>query len=122
MDADLTISVKKSVYDPRSTDDGFRVLVMRYWPRGIRKDRVDLWFKDVGTSKELIKKWKSGKVAWLEFRKQYVADLKDGKKQAIISDLAKRAKAGRITLLCSCRDPEACHRTILKEQIEKILR
>lgn len=115
----MAIYVEKSIYDPKSRDDGLRVLVMRYWPRGIKKVKVDVWFKDLGTSKELIRAWKTGRVTWSEFRKRYISDLKDEQKQAIIRDLANRAKTGKITLLCGCRDPKTCHRTILKEQIEK---
>ncbi len=113
------ISVQKSIYDPKSKDDGFRVLVMQYWPRGVKKEKVDVWFKELGTSKELIKAWKSGKVTWPEFKKRYIADLKDQNKQQLIRQLAQRAKTEKITLLCGCRDPNTCHRIILKEQIMK---
>jgi uncharacterized protein YeaO (DUF488 family) len=91
---------------------------MRYWPRGVKKDKVDAWYKDLGTSKELIKSWKTGKVTWPQFRKRYIADLKGEQKQLLIQDLAKRMKKQSITLLCGCRDPNRCHRIILKEQIE----
>ena len=116
----MAISVQKSIYDPKSKDDGFRVLVMQYWPRGVKKEKIDAWYRDLGSSKELIKAWKSGKVTWPEFMKRYVADLNDKDKQVIIRNLAKRAKKEKITLLCGCRDPNACHRTILKGQIEKV--
>lgn len=35
----------KRVYEPESPDDGYRVLVDRLWPRGIRKDALhyDSW-------------------------------------------------------------------------------
>src|SRR5438128_778372 len=38
----------KRVYEPKSSRDGTRVLVMRLWPRGIKKAHVDLWLKDLG--------------------------------------------------------------------------
>jgi len=116
----LPISVEKCIYDPKSQDDGVRVLVMRFWPRGIKKDKVDLWYREVGTSKDLIKVWKAGKITWPEFRKQYIADLKDEGKQKIIRELAERARTQKISLLCGCHEPETCHRTILKEQIERV--
>ncbi len=115
----LTISTQKSVYDPKSKGDGLRVLVMRFWPRGIRKEKIDVWYRELGTTKELIKAWKAGKVARPEFRKRYLASLEDEGKRAIIRDLAKRSKKHKITLLCSCPDPSTCHRSILKEQIQK---
>lgn len=115
----VPVSIQKSVYDPKSKEDGFRVLVMQYWPRGVRKEKVGAWYRELGTSKELIKAWKTGKVTWPQFKKQYVADLKDEHKQALLRELAKRAKAEKITLLCGCRDPNRCHRSILKELIER---
>jgi len=115
----LAVSIEKSVYDPKSSTDGLRVLVMTYWPRAIKKSKVDLWLRDLGTSKDLIKIWKSGKINWSEFKKQYLAELKDENKQSMIHDLTKRAKLGKVTLLCSCHDPAKCHRAILKEQIER---
>ena len=116
----MTVSVKKSIYDPASKDDGFRVLVMQYWPRGVKKERINAWYRDLGTSKELIKDWKEGKVTWPQFKKRYIANLKDENKQQLIRLLAQRAKTQKITLLCGCRDPNRCHRTILKEQIMKV--
>ena len=115
----MRISVQKSVYDPESENDGFRVLVMRYWPRGVKKERVDAWFRELGTSKELIKCWKGGKMRWAQFKKRYIADLNDPDKQQLIHQLAQRARTERVTLLCGCSDASKCHRTILKEQIMK---
>ena len=115
----MVVSIEKSVYDPKSSTDGLRVLVMRYWPRGIERSKVDLWLKDLGTGKELIKAWKSGKVTWPEFRRQYLAELKDENKQNMISNLTRKAELGKVTLLCSCRDPTKCHRVVLKKQIER---
>jgi uncharacterized protein YeaO (DUF488 family) len=115
----MAISVQKSIYDPKSKDDGFRVLVMQYWPRGVKKEKIDAWYKDLGTSKELIKAWKAGKVTWPQFKTRYIADLEEKHKQALVQELAKRAKKEKITLLCGCLDPNTCHRSILKEHIER---
>lgn len=106
----------KCIYEPISKGDGCRVLVMRFWPRGISKDKIDIWEKDLGTPPDLIKKWKSGSVSWAEFSKQYrnfVAQYKDK-----IGELALKAKKGTVTLLCSCRDDKHCHRTLLKKLIK----
>ena len=113
------ISIEKSIYDPRSPNDGLRVLVMRYWPRGIRKDRVDVWLRDLGTSPKLIKAWKSGKLSWVDFKKAYLAELKAKSKRELVGDLAKRARREKVTLLCSCRDHTRCHRAILKQLVER---
>jgi uncharacterized protein YeaO (DUF488 family) len=115
----MSISIQKSIYDPKSKDDGFRVLVMQYWPRGVKKQKIDAWYKDLGTSKELIKTWKAGRITWAQFETRYLADLKEEHKQSLLHELAKRARKEKITLLCGCRDSNQCHRMILKQQIEE---
>ncbi len=65
----------KRVYEEPASDDGFRVLVERLWPRGVTKEaaRLDLWLKDVAPSPEL-RKWYSHDVGkWNEFQKRYCA-------------------------------------------------
>ena len=35
--------------------DGTRILVMRFWPRGVRKSHFDEWHRDLAPSAELLK-------------------------------------------------------------------
>ncbi|MEO6959625.1 MAG: DUF488 family protein, partial [Burkholderiaceae bacterium] len=39
----------KRAYDPVGSDDGYRVLVDRLWPRGLSKEtlQTDAWIKDL---------------------------------------------------------------------------
>jgi uncharacterized protein YeaO (DUF488 family) len=113
----FVIKTDKTVYDKPEPSDGKRILVMRIWPRGISKDRIDVWMKDLGTEKELIKKWKSGKISWNEFSMQYRKSLKG--KEEILKELAKESQTKDITLLCTDRDAAHCHRTLLAEEIMK---
>ncbi len=111
--------------DPKESTDGFRLLVCRYRPRALpKKDETwDAWQKDLGPSRELHADFygKHGPpITWSEYRRRYLAEIQ-GRKDAIAA-LARRAAAGEtITLLCSsaCVDPAHCHRTLLKELIEK---
>jgi uncharacterized protein YeaO (DUF488 family) len=61
----------KRAYDPASNDDGWRVLVDRIWPRGIRKEgaRIDLWLKEVAPSTALRKWFGHDSTKWREFKK-----------------------------------------------------
>jgi uncharacterized protein YeaO (DUF488 family) len=115
----MTIKTGKTVYDKPDPADGLRVLVMRTWPRGISKEKIDVWIKDVGTEKELIHLWKEGKVTWAEFSRRYVASLKG--KESVLQELAAKSKKETITLLCTDKDPNRCHRTLLKKEIERYL-
>jgi uncharacterized protein YeaO (DUF488 family) len=47
----------KRIYDKLEADDGFRILVDRIWPRGIKKNDIiiDLWQKDIAPSASLRK-------------------------------------------------------------------
>ena len=111
------IKTAKTIYDKPEASDGKRILVMRIWPRGISKDKIDIWMKDLGTEKELIKRWKSGKISWTDFAKEYRKSLKG--KEATLRELAKESEQKNITLLCTERDTQHCHRTLLAKEIEK---
>jgi uncharacterized protein YeaO (DUF488 family) len=114
------IKITKSVYDKPDKTDGERILVMRFWPRGVSREKakIDGWLKDLGTEKELIKKWKSGKVTWKEFSDQYRQSLKG--KEGLLNELVEKSTKGNVTLLCTDRDPTTCHRSILAIEIEKL--
>ena len=110
----------KRVYDPPSPEDGVRVLVMRFYPRGVKQGQFHEWRKELGTAPELIKAWKSGRIPWDEFARRYEAQIaNDPKAQASLNELAQRAKRETLTLLCSCEDETHCHRTLLKAMIER---
>lgn len=113
------IKTAKNVYDKKEASDGKRVLVMRTWPRGISKERVDLWLKELGTEKELIHLWKTGKVGWDEFSREYLKSLRG--KEDVLKELAAEAKESTVTLLCGCKDEKRCHRYLLRRAIEAYL-
>ena len=103
----------KRVYEPSSPEDGTRVLVMRLWPRGISKSRVDEWNPDLGPSRELLFAYKRGGMPWTEFARRYLAGLPHEALKAL------RGHKGRITLLCGCVDESRCHRSLLLKQLRK---
>ena len=119
----------KSIYDPDEEEDGLRLLVTRYWPRGVKKNRSHLWLRDLGPGPSLIKAWKSGEVTWPEFRELYLEEFGAREKREALAkavEVVGRAESGRqektVTLLCACRDSAMCHRSILKEMIEARLK
>ena len=114
----IMIKTNKTIYDEPASSDGKRILVMRIWPRGIKKTKMKLdgWMKELGTDRELIKKWKNEKITWAEFSKEYKKSLRD--KKGLLLKLFKESKRKRITLLCSCKDEKHCHRYLLKKAIE----
>ncbi len=109
--------------DPAKPDDGARILVTRYRPRGVRKEdeRWDAWMPELGPSKELhaaVYGKHGAPISWDEYRARYLAEMESQRYR--IRGLAGQVAAGeRVTLLCSsaCEDPARCHRTLLAELI-----
>ena len=76
----------KRVYEPVAKADGTRVLIMRYWPRGIRKEKVDIWLRELAPIIPLLRAFLDGKITWAQYRPRYRACLKRPEAQAAGSD------------------------------------
>jgi uncharacterized protein YeaO (DUF488 family) len=111
--------------DPPEPEDGYRLLVCRYRPRGVKKDDEpwDAWCSALAPSVELHADayGKSGEaIAWDAYTVRYREEM--ARQRFWIDGFAKRVRSGEtITLLCSsaCVDPARCHRTLLAAMIEK---
>jgi len=111
-----TVNTKR-VYEPGAPDDGTRVLIMRYWPRGIRKDRVDVWLRELAPVIPLLRAFLDGEITWAQYRPRYFAGLRRPEAQAALAEVRALARQGRVTLLCGCADPRRCHRTLLQKHL-----
>lgn len=107
----------KRVYDPPAAGNGTRVLVMRLWPRGIRKDRVDLWLKELGPVVPLLRAYRGGKLGWAEYRRRYLAGLERPEAREAVARVRRLAHEGPVTLLCGCPDEARCHRSLLRKYL-----
>lgn len=107
------------MYDRPSTEDGYRILVDRIWPRGISKEaaQIDEWLKGIAPSNELRKWFNHDPHKWDEFKKRYFAELKDNKEQ--MEDIYSMAKKHHITFVYSAKDKDFNNAVGLKEYIEK---
>ena len=104
----------KRIYEPSTASDGSRVLIMRLWPRGIRKERVDVWLKELGPIPTLLREFLDERITWDEYVPRYLAGLARPEAQEAIANVRRRAQDGRVTLLCGCADEQRCHRTLLR--------
>jgi len=111
----------KRVYDKPARADGTRVLVMRLWPRGIKKSSVDVWLKDLGAEVANLRAFKAGRIGWPEMRRRYVAGLKREPAASALGRLGAMAKRGRVTALCSCADEKRCHRSLIRAALGIVL-
>ena len=109
----------KRVYDVPASEDGFRILVDRLWPRGLTKEKakVDLWLRDIAPSDALRKWYQHDPKKWLEFKRKYFSELKD-KKESL--DLIQgKANRGTVTLLFGSREKRFNNAQVLKEYLQK---
>ena len=107
----------KSIYDPPAADDGRRVLVTRYWPRGVPKAAVDEYVSALAPSRALLRAFKAGAMDWDAFRDRYLEEMKAPESQAEVQRLAKGAASEPLTLLCVCREESRCHRSLLQNLV-----
>lgn len=112
--AKASVQVKR-VYDEAATRDGRRVLVDRIWPRGLAKDRaaLDEWMKEVAPSTELRKWYGHDPERFAEFRRRYLAELKDPEHREALARLRRLARSRRVTLLTATRDVDISAAAVL---------
>ena len=114
--------VVKRVFEPAATADGYRVLVDRLWPRGLKKQEaaLDLWAKELAPS-TMLRRWFGHEPArWESFRHRYAAEL-DATVE-LWRPLAARAARQRVSLLFGARDEEHNNAIALKMYLEVWLR
>lgn len=103
MSRQLAVRIKRA-YDDPADDDGYRVLVDRVWPRGVRKvdARIDEWARDVAPSAALRRWFGHDPERFAEFSTRYRAELADS---PALGELRGRC-AGRdvVTLVYGAKD------------------
>jgi uncharacterized protein YeaO (DUF488 family) len=107
----------KRVYTPGAAADGTRVLIMRYWPRGIRRERIDVWLRELAPEIPLLRSFLDGKITWAQYRPRYLAGLRRPQARQAVAEVRQLARQGPVTLLCGCADPRRCHRTLLQAHL-----
>ena len=109
----------KRVYESPSPDDGLRLLIMRRWPRGIARGKVDAWDRGLAPSLELLTDFRRGLVSWGEYTLRYLWEM-GNRADSIeaVAALRRRTSTETVTLLCGCVDPDHCHRTLLRNLVE----
>ncbi|HKV64093.1 MAG TPA: DUF488 family protein [Candidatus Acidoferrum sp.] len=110
----------KRVYEKPAKEDGFRVLVDRLWPRGMKKEaaKVDLWMKDVAPSDKLRKSFHHEVMKWDDFEKKYQAELRDKKEN--LAELNRLEKEhGTVTLLFGAKDEEHNQAVLVAKALKK---
>lgn len=76
----------KRIYDPPEETDGFRILVDRLWPRGVKKEKasIDHWARELAPSDELRKRFHRDR-DFDRFREAYFRELNDPEKNESVA-------------------------------------
>lgn len=108
----------KRVYEPVEKKDGFRILVDRLWPRGIKKDALhaEAWIKEAAPSAELRKWFNHEPEKWASFSTKYENELK--KNEAVAELLQYARKHATLTLLYAAKDEMHNQAVVLKRFLE----
>jgi uncharacterized protein YeaO (DUF488 family) len=109
----------KRIYEAPAKEDGYRLLVDRLWPRGVKKAdaHIDEWDKTIGPSTELRKWFNHEPPKYAEFKKRYAKEL-----HAVPEELDRiraLARTQRVTLLFGAKDEEHNQAVVMKEVLLK---
>jgi uncharacterized protein YeaO (DUF488 family) len=107
------------IYGQPGTSEGWRVLVDRLWPRGLKREtaQVDQWMKEIAPSNEL-RKWFGHKTErWKEFQRRYRNELAQ-KKELVGALRSLQRKHGTITLLFGAKDQEHNQAVVLRDLLK----
>lgn len=109
----------KRAYEDAEKNDGYRVLVDRIWPRGVKKEdaKIDLWKKDVAPSTELRKWFGHDSEKWDDFQKKYKKELEKNSEWKNFQEEISGKKM--LTLVYSAKDTEHNQAVVLKNLLDK---
>lgn len=107
----------KRAYEAPSPDDGERILIDRLWPRGVKKEALQLteWNKDMSPSTDLRHWFNHEHERWPEFRRRYAAELAEHPEH--FEALRERARKGVVTLVYSARDEAVNNAVAMREYL-----
>lgn len=110
----------KRVYDAPDSEDGYRVLVDRLWPRGVKKTDLhyDEWAKDLTPSRELRTELHNETIDFSEFTRRYRAELACQLK--IAEALAKISQTRTVTLLYAAKNTHQNHALVLADFLRSL--
>lgn len=106
----------RRLYDKEKPGESYRVLVDRFWPRGVSKDKAgwNEWMREVSPAGELCKWFSHDPGKWPDFKVKYKKEL--SLKNSEIKKLKQLEKEyGTLTLLYSAKDEEHNNAVVLRE-------
>jgi uncharacterized protein YeaO (DUF488 family) len=111
----------KRAYAPAVPTDGYRVLIDGLWPRGLTREAVaaDAWAKELAPSARLRHWFRHDPARWSGFADRYREELRARAAQRTLADLARRARAGPITIVYAARDEEHNNAVVVRNEVAR---
>ncbi len=111
----------RRVYDPPGEAEGYRALVDRLWPRGVKRtpELFDEWAKDAAPSAELRRWYGHDPAKFAEFADRYRAELEQPPARDGVAHLAELGGRAPLTLLTATRDVERSGAFVLARVIQE---
>jgi len=114
----------KRAYEKPDDQDGTRILVDGLWPRGIKKEdlQISAWEKGIAPSPAIRKWYGHDPEKWPEFRERYREELGQPPRQQVLERLAGLAEHGNLTLVFGARDAEHSNAAVIAEMLDEALK
>jgi uncharacterized protein YeaO (DUF488 family) len=109
----------KCIFQPADTSDGRRVLITRFYPRGIHRAHFDDWVSSLSPSPDLLFQYKEKRISWDSFKNSFLVQLKNEVESldAILA-LYDWSRTHDVTLLCYEKSGQACHRHLVRDIVD----
>lgn len=115
----------KRAYDAVQSVDGKRILVDRIWPRGIKKEKLqlDLWAKQIAPTKELRQEFNHEPEKFQWFTNQYLEELAENPyTYEFVTTTKKWLENYNVTLIYSAKNPQSNQAQVLLEFLQEQLK
>jgi len=112
---------------PRADNEGLRIGTVRRPPRGVPKsefasrDFYDVWYPNLSPSAELVAQalHAQSDKDWRDFVKKFKAAMAQPDASKSLDLLAALSHTTNLSVGCYCEDEARCHRSVLRELLEK---
>ena len=112
---------------PRENNEGLLIGTVRRPPRGVRKEDYaskniyDVWFPNLSPSEALLKEASplTDDNSWKAFKRKFIVEMKLPGAKRDLDLLAALSHQTNFAVGCYCMDESRCHRSIVRELLEK---
>lgn len=112
-----SIKIRRA-YEEKGKDDGYRILIDKLWPRGIKKEDLiySWWAKDITPSTKIRKDFGHEADKFDDFKKSYRKELDNNEASSEFLDkINTQIKKHNVTLVYGAKDEKHNHALVLRE-------